>query len=75
MVSQPEPFSNGETVVVPQTAVDVSEAGGSVSPLQGASLQELVTALNRMGLKPQGIIAILQAIKAAGALHAELVVQ
>lgn len=75
MVSQPEPFSNGETVVVPETAVDVSEAGGSVSPLHGASLQELVSALNRMGLKPQGIIAILQAIKAAGALHAELVVQ
>lgn len=75
MVSQPEPFSNGETVVVPETAVDVAEAGGSVSPLQGASLQELVSALNRIGLKPQGIIAILQAIKSAGALQAELVVQ
>lgn len=75
MVSQPEPFSDGETVVVPQTAVDVAEAGGAVSHLPGASLQELVSALNRMGLKPQGIIAILQAIKAAGALHAELVVQ
>lgn len=75
IVSQPEAFSDGETVVVPQTTVDVAEAGGTVSQLPGASLQELVSALNRMGLKPQGIIAILQAIKAAGALHAELVVQ
>jgi flagellar P-ring protein FlgI len=74
-VSQPQPFANGETVVVPETAVTVGEAGGSVSQLRGASLQELVSALNRMGLKPQGIIAILQAIKTAGALQAELVVQ
>ena len=74
-VSQPQPFSNGETVVVPETAVSVAEEGGSVAQLQGASLQELVSALNRMGLKPQGIIAILEAIKSAGALQAELVVQ
>ena len=74
-VSQPQPFSKGETVVVPETSVSVGEEGGSVSQLRGASLQELVGALNHMGLKPQGIIAILQAIKAAGALQAELVVQ
>lgn len=74
-VSQPQPFSNGETVVVPETSVSVGESGGSVTQLKGASLQELVTALNRMGLKPQGIIAILEAIKSAGALQAELVVQ
>ncbi len=74
-VSQPEPFSKGETVVVPETDVAVEEAGGTVSPLHGASLRDLVYALNRMGLKPQGIIAVIQAIKSAGALQAELVVQ
>jgi flagellar P-ring protein precursor FlgI len=74
-VSQPEPFSKGETVVVPETAVSVQEAGGNVATVHGANLRELVSALNRMGLKPQGIIAILQAIKTAGALQAELVVQ
>ena len=74
-VSQPLPFSNGETVTVPDTEVDVHEAGGNVETVRGASLRELVSALNRMGLKPIGIIAILQAMKSAGALQAELVVQ
>lgn len=75
-VSQPLPFSNrGETVVVPETEVDVHEAGGKVEIVRGAKLRELVSALNRMGLKPIGIIAILQAMKTAGALQAELVVQ
>lgn len=73
--SQPEPFSRGETVVLPETQVSVHEAGGTVATVKGANLRELVSALNRMGLKPQGIIAILQAIKTAGALQAELVVQ
>jgi flagellar P-ring protein precursor FlgI len=75
VVSQPAPFSNGQTVVVPETAVSVQENGGNVATVRGANLRELVSALNRMGLKPQGIIAILQAIKSAGALQAELVVQ
>ncbi|HVZ04382.1 flagellar basal body P-ring protein FlgI [Hyphomicrobium sp.] len=74
-VSQPLPFSKGKTVTVPDTDVDVYEAGGNVSTVRGASLRELVSALNHMGLKPIGIIAILQAMKTAGALQAELVVQ
>ncbi|MBS0251883.1 MAG: flagellar basal body P-ring protein FlgI [Proteobacteria bacterium] len=75
-VSQPLPFSQGgETVVTPNTQVDVNEAGGAVAVVKGANLRELVSALNKMGLKPIGIIAILQAIKTAGALQAELVVQ
>jgi flagellar P-ring protein FlgI len=74
-VSQPLPFSQGKTVVTPQTEVDVHEAGGNVAIVRGPNLRELVSALNRMGLKPIGIIAILQAMKTAGALQAELVVQ
>ncbi len=74
-VSQPEPFSDGETVVVPETAVGVNQEEGSIAIVKGANLQVLVNGLNQMGLKPNGIIAILQAIKSAGALQAELVVQ
>ncbi len=74
-VSQPEPLSRGETVVVPETYVTVEEKSGSVGVLRGAGLQELVAGLNSLGVKPKGIIAILQAIKSAGALQAELVVE
>jgi flagellar P-ring protein precursor FlgI len=74
-VVQPLPFSKGETAVEQRTKISADEAGGSLNILQGSNLQTLVSGLNRMGLKPQGIIAILQAIKSAGALQAELVVQ
>lgn len=75
-VSQPLPFSrNGETVVVPRTFVDAQETGGQLAFVGGTDLPTLVRGLNRIGLRPTGIIAILQAIKSAGALQAELVVQ
>ena len=74
-VSQPNPFSEGETVVVPETTVTADQEGGNVAIIPGANLQTLVAGLNRMGLKPNSIIAILQAIKSAGALQADLVVQ
>jgi len=74
-VSQPGPFSNGKTAVTPETFVSAAESGGSLSILQGTDLYELVSGLNSIGLKPRGVIAILQAIKSAGALQADLVVQ
>lgn len=74
-VSQPAPFSKGETVVTSETSVEAGQDQGNFAVLDGVDLQTLVTGLNRMGLKPPGIIAILQAIKTAGALQAELVVQ
>ncbi len=74
-VSQPEAFSEGETVVVPETEVGVKQQDGNIAIVKGTNLQVLVNGLNQMGLKPNGIIAILQAIKSAGALQAELVVQ
>ena len=73
--SQPAPLSNGKTVVTPRTQIDVNEAGGQVAVVSGSSLRALVSGLNRLGVKPSGIIAILQAIKSAGALQADLVVQ
>lgn len=74
-VSQPGPLSNGKTVVTPQTAVNVNETGGQVAVVSGSSLRSLVAGLNRLGVKPSGIIAILQAIKSAGALQADMIVQ
>lgn len=74
-VSQPNPFSNGQTVVTPETAISIEEKGGKVALIKETSLDSLVKGLNRMGLKPAGIIAVLQAIKSAGALQAELVTQ
>lgn len=74
-VSQPAPFSRGETVVVPRTEVAAREEQGRLAIVGGSDLQTLVRGLNSVGLKPTDIIAILQAVKTAGALQAELVVQ
>ena len=75
MASQPAPFSGGKTVVLPNTNIDTDESGGQFRIIGGTTLKSLVRGLNAIGLKPTGIIAILQAIKSAGALQAELVTQ
>jgi flagellar P-ring protein precursor FlgI len=75
IASQPAPFSQGKTVQLDRTKIDAQQDGGQVAIVGGASLRALVNGLNRIGVKPSGIIAILQAIKTAGALQADLVVQ
>ena len=72
-ISQPNPFSLGETKVVPQTQI-LADTGkeGSVDIVQGLSIGELVKALNELGVTPRDLIAILQSIKAAGALQADI---
>lgn len=74
-VVQPEPFSRGETAIEPATAIDVDQPDARVGMLDGPDLQTLVSGLNKLGVRPDGIIAILQGIKSAGALQAELLVQ
>ena len=74
-VSQPNPFANGRTVVTPNTTINAEQNGGPIAIVGGSSLRVLVGGLNRIGVKPPGIIAILQAIKTAGALQADLVIQ
>ena len=74
-IVQPEPFSRGETAVEPFTAIDASRPDARVAVLDGPDLETLVSGLNRLGVKPDGIIAILQGIKSAGALQADLVLQ
>ena len=73
-VSQPAPFSQGQTTVVPQSGVSVEEEKGKqlVTLRNGASLATLVAGLNTLGVTPRDMISILQAIKAAGALQADI---
>jgi flagellar P-ring protein precursor FlgI len=77
-VSQPNPFSNtGVTVVVPRTNVEVQEdADRKLAVIEpGVTLEELVAGLNSLGVSPRDMISILQTIKTAGALQADLMVQ
>jgi flagellar P-ring protein precursor FlgI len=74
-VSQPNAFGNGQTAVVPNSSVEVSEDGAHMFKFgPGVSLDSIVRAVNQVGASPTDLISILQALKQAGALHAELVV-
>jgi flagellar P-ring protein precursor FlgI len=77
-VSQPSPFSNtGVTTVVPRTNINVQENPNNklaVLPVS-VTLEELVAGLNSLGVSPRDLISILQSIKTAGALQADIVVQ
>ena len=74
---QPNPFAEGETVVVPRTEAAIEEeAGISLAEVKtGTSLSEVIAGLNALGVAPRDMIDILKSIKAAGALHAEFPVQ
>jgi flagellar P-ring protein precursor FlgI len=72
-VSQPAPFAKaGDTVVFDNAEIVIQEEGSSLVLVQGVTIGELVRALNATGATPRDLIAILQAVKAAGALQAEL---
>jgi flagellar P-ring protein precursor FlgI len=72
-VSQPNPFSDGETVEVPRTDLNVDIVNSDLALLnESVSLQELVDGLNALGINPRDLIAILQAIKSSGALQADI---
>lgn len=73
-VSQPGPFSQGQTAVVPRTDIQVDDQSNNRLAVMnsGVTLQELVQSLNALGVGPRDMIAILQSIKAAGALQAEI---
>ena len=77
LVVQPDPFSDGQTVVVPRTQAGISEAPGTGLALivGGPSLGDVIAGLNALGVTPRDMIDILKTIKAAGALHAEFIVR
>lgn len=72
-VSQPGPFSRGRTAVVPNSRISIQKQAGSINMVEGADLKQVVDALNALGATPQDLMSILEALKAAGALNAELV--
>jgi len=73
VISQPGPFSKGQTVAVQQSQIEINKEPGKVILLKNsASLADVVKALNSIGATPQDLLAILQAMKAAGSLRAEL---
>jgi len=76
VVVQPNPFAEGETVVVPRTAAQIENAPAvSLAEVPGGTtLSDVITGLNALGITPNDLIDILKTIKAAGALHAEFVV-
>ena len=74
-VSQPEPFSEGETVEIQNAEIEVAEAANPMVLFQpGVDLREIVDAVNQVGASPSSLIAILEALKSSGSLRAELVV-
>ncbi len=76
LVVQPNPFAEGETVVIPRTAAGIEEEPGIglAEVPSGTSLSEVIAGLNALGVSPRDMIDILKSIKAAGALHAEFLV-
>jgi flagellar P-ring protein precursor FlgI len=74
-VSQPLPYTGGQTVVVPNQQVDIREGNAKLVTLpEGATLEAVASGLNALGASPRDIIAIMQALKAAGALRAEIII-
>lgn len=77
LVSQPDPFGQGQTVVIPETNITVTQEPGELMLLdmnKGISIGEIAKALNAIGATPRDLIAIFQAIKASGSLHGELII-
>jgi len=73
VVSQPGPFSNGQTVAGEKADIAITQQGGALMQMPaGTQLTDVVKALNALGATPQDLLAILQAMKSAGALNAEL---
>lgn len=72
VISQPGPFSQGQTVQAQRDNIEIRQDKGGLTLVKGVNLSEVVKALNSIGATPQDLLAILQAMKAAGALRAEL---
>jgi flagellar P-ring protein precursor FlgI len=74
-VSQPAPFSQGQTAVVPNSAISIDEKSSPMFELGGgASLSDIVKAVNAIGASPADLVAILEALKQAGAMKADLII-
>jgi flagellar P-ring protein FlgI len=72
IISQPGPFSSGQTVQANREQIEIRQDKGGLTMVKGVNLADVVKALNSIGATPADLLAILQAMKAAGALRAEL---
>ncbi len=72
VISQPGPLSRGQTVLAQREQIEIRQDKGGLTMVKGVNLSEVVKALNAVGATPQDLLAILQAMKAAGALRADL---
>jgi flagellar P-ring protein precursor FlgI len=72
VISQPGAFSSGQTVQAQRSTIEIKQESGMLTMVEGASLSEVVKALNAIGATPQDLLSILQAMKSAGALRADL---
>lgn len=74
VASQPAPLSNGETTVLPRTSISVDDGQGKSLAIvnSNVSLRDLVDGLNSLGVAPRDLITIIQSLKAAGAIHADI---
>ena len=77
VVVQPNPFAEGETIVLPRTDIEVGQTGNQNIALlnSNTTLSELIDGLNALGVRPQEMADIIRTMKMAGAIHAELVVR
>lgn len=77
VASQPNPFSDGETIVLPRSDIQITETGSrNIAMLEpNVSLSQLIAGLNALGVSPQEMADIIRAMKSAGAIHAELVIR
>ena len=74
--SQPRPFGEGQTTVTTDTTLDVQDGQSALRLISPEpSIEDVVAALNAVGTSPRDLIAVLEAIKSAGALHADLIIQ
>jgi flagellar P-ring protein precursor FlgI len=72
IISQPGAFSSGQTVQANREQIEIRQDKGGLTMVRGANLSDVVKALNSIGATPQDLLAILQSMKAAGALRADL---
>lgn len=75
IVSQPNSFSNGNSVTVPRTDIQIDQGGEQIAQIEGPTLSVLVKGLNSLGVKPLSLIPILQTLKASGALQADIIMK
>jgi flagellar P-ring protein precursor FlgI len=74
VVSQPNPLSGGKTVVKEEVKTTIKEENGRIFGIKSPSLKDLVDALNKLGVSPRDLIAIIEALKKAGKIHAKIII-